>query len=272
MSDINKNTIFDLTIGALHDVKKSHELGELVKEQLIKDGGVTSTFQAFRCCDDGVFDIMETVVDALVSGCCFDNDYFNEFAELHNHSEFSCNDESVLYTSVFCGNYWDTNNQYIDAGSKFCLPVEWFFTRPYTNVDKFVLGHMTFDEVLSSIRNDICKSVNDRVSMCLQKASERLQADMDGCTADDFKKFIMAFKDSAGCDFVDIASTKDGVDKLIIKGQTKPIKINVCGDTRTVDITTSNENGEGGIDMLVQTKLGVGVVVPNVFANFKLLQ
>lgn len=284
MSDIDRGMVFDLTSKAMHDTQNAHELGLLVKEHLVKDGNVTSAYQAFRRCDDEVFDIMETVVDALISGCCFDTDYFNEYAEFkfaepHNCSEFSCNDESVLYTSVFCGNYWDTNSKHIDADSKFCLPMEWFFTRPYANIDKFVLGHMTFDEVLFAIKNDICKSVNDRVHRCLQKAFETLldESNVKECSDDDFNRFYEAIKNSAGCDFVSIASTKDGVDRLVMNGGTKPIKINVCGDTRTcmrgdTRINTNDEDDEDSVELLLQTKLGVGVVVPNYCDGFRLVR
>lgn len=284
MSDIDRGMVFDLTAKAMYDTQNAHELGLLVKEQLIKNGNVTSTYQAFRCCDDGVFDIMETVVDALISECCFDTDYFNEFAELqfaehHNCSEFSCNDESVLYTSVFCGNHWDTNSQHIDAGSAFRLPSEWFCVRLYEKIDEFVLGHMTFDEVLFAIKNDICKSVNDRVHRCIQKAFETLldESNVKECIDDDFNRFYGAIKNSAGCDFVNIASTKDGVDRLVMKGGTKPIKINVYSYTRTcmrgdTRIIINNEDAEDDIDLLLQTKLGVGVVIPNYCEVFRLVR
>lgn len=274
MSDIDRSMVFDLTTKAMYDAQKAHELGLLVKEQLVKDNEVTSVYQAFRRCEDGVFDIMETVVDAIISTWRFDEEYYNEFIERCIGDDFLCDDESVLCTAVFCGNHWNTNSQHINAGSAFRLPAEWIFTRPYNNVNKFILGHIPFDEVLSSIKEDIRKAVNDRVSMCIQNLFEtqHIEFNMEGYTRDDFDRFCSQIKHSIGCDYVDIASTKDGVDKLVIKGGTKPIKIHVYDDTRTVDIITSNENGEGGIDLFVQTKLGVGVVVPNVFAHFKLLQ
>lgn len=279
MSNIDRSMVFDLTEKAMYDTQKAHELGLLVKEQLVKDNKTTSVYQAFRRCEDNVFDIMETVVDAIVSKWRFDEDYYNEFVERRICDDFLCEDESVLCTSVFCGNHWDTNSQYINAGSAFRLPAEWIFTRPYNNVNKFILGHIPFDEVLSSIKEDIRKAVNDRVSMCIQNLFEtqHIEFNMEGYTHNDFDGFCAHIKRSIGCDYVDIASTKDGTDKLIIKGGTKPIKIYVYGDTRTcmrgdTRIIANDEDDEDGIEMLVQTKLGVGVLTPNGFAHFRFLQ
>ena len=52
---------------------------------------------------------------------------------------------------------------------------------------------------------------------------------------------------------------------FIFGGDTKPIKLEIVGDTRTMDKTESTANNDMSIELQVQTKVGMGLVLPEYF-------
>lgn len=56
---------------------------------------------------------------------------------------------------------------------------------------------------------------------------------------------------------------------FILGGDTKPIKLEFFGDTRTKSDTTGQENNDQTIDAQIQTKFGIGMVLPAAFGVFK---
>lgn len=58
-------------------------------------------------------------------------------------------------------------------------------------------------------------------------------------------------------------------DVFVMGGDVKPIKLEIIGDTRTTDFdTTGRGNNDMSMDMQVQTKLGMGIVLPPYFGKY----
>ena len=55
---------------------------------------------------------------------------------------------------------------------------------------------------------------------------------------------------------------------FIMGGDTKPIKLEFIGDTRTISDTTGTKNNDMTIDLQVQTQLGMALVLPAAFGIF----
>lgn len=62
----------------------------------------------------------------------------------------------------------------------------------------------------------------------------------------------------------------DDTKLFIMGGDVKPIKLEIIGDTRTKMDTEGKENADQTVDMQVQTKLGMGLVLPEYFGVFTL--
>lgn len=60
----------------------------------------------------------------------------------------------------------------------------------------------------------------------------------------------------------------DDTKLFIIGGDTKPIKVEFFGDSRTDFSTDGNKNNDQSVDLQVQTKLGIGLVVPSACGIF----
>lgn len=57
-------------------------------------------------------------------------------------------------------------------------------------------------------------------------------------------------------------------DIFILGGDVKPIKLELIGDTRTLDHLDGKGNNDMSVDMQVQTKMGMGMVLPSAFGRF----
>ena len=57
-------------------------------------------------------------------------------------------------------------------------------------------------------------------------------------------------------------------DVFILGGDTKPIKLEIFGDTRTKSSTDGQANNDMSIDAQIQTKFGLGLILPNAFGKF----
>lgn len=57
-------------------------------------------------------------------------------------------------------------------------------------------------------------------------------------------------------------------DVFIMGGDVKPIKLELIGDTRTNDHLDGKGNNDQSIDMQVQTKMGMGLLLPSYFGKF----
>ena len=57
-------------------------------------------------------------------------------------------------------------------------------------------------------------------------------------------------------------------DVFIMGGDVKPIKLELIGDTRTLDSLDGKGHNDMSIDMQVQTKMGMGLLLPSYFGKF----
>jgi hypothetical protein len=57
-------------------------------------------------------------------------------------------------------------------------------------------------------------------------------------------------------------------DVFILGGDTKPIKLEIFGDTRTKSNTDGQENNDMSIDAQIQVKLGIGLICGQAFGKF----
>ena len=57
-------------------------------------------------------------------------------------------------------------------------------------------------------------------------------------------------------------------DVFIIGGDVKPIKLELIGDTRTLESTDGKGHNDMSVDMQVQTKMGMGLILPPYFGKF----
>lgn len=57
-------------------------------------------------------------------------------------------------------------------------------------------------------------------------------------------------------------------DVFIMGGDVKPIKLELIGDTRTMESTDGKGHNDMSVDMQVQTKMGMGLVLPPYFGKF----
>lgn len=57
-------------------------------------------------------------------------------------------------------------------------------------------------------------------------------------------------------------------DVFIMGGDVKPIKLELIGDTRTLESTDGKGHNDMSVDMQVQTKMGMGLILPPYFGKF----
>lgn len=57
-------------------------------------------------------------------------------------------------------------------------------------------------------------------------------------------------------------------DVFILGGDVKPIKVELIGDTRTIDTFDGKGHNDMSVDMQIQTKMGMGMLLPQYFGKF----
>jgi len=111
---------------------------------------------------------MENVLNTNLPTAWDDSPFYNQFVEVKNGklgetNEFYIEDNSILTTSRFSGNHWNTNRQKLQGKKGFSLSLEWVYIRVYDELERFLKGTITLPDMIAKLQKSFNADIDGRV-------------------------------------------------------------------------------------------------------------
>lgn len=141
---------------------------EAVRAAFTEILGGKLTYQSWRRHKIDVFEIMEEVLNVNLPNAWNESPFYSELVETKNFllgqkNEFSVPDDAVLVAARFSGNHWNIDRQKLGGSRTFSLETEWFGIRVYDDLDRFLKGYITVEEMFQKMQEGINKAIDSRV-------------------------------------------------------------------------------------------------------------
>lgn len=126
------------------------------------------TWQNFRNHDNEIYTIMEDVLNTNIPMAWENSPFYNQLVEYKNgaigdKNEFICEDNSILVASRFSGNHWNTDRQKIQGKKAFSIDTEWIVIRVYDELERFLKGTVTLQELVSKLQKSFNADIDSRI-------------------------------------------------------------------------------------------------------------
>ena len=126
------------------------------------------TWQGFRNHKNEIYTIMENVLSVNLPLGWEDSSFYKQFVDVKNGAlgdtnEFIVEDNSILVTSRFSGNHWDTDRQKLQGNKSFSVSTEWIYIRVYDDLERFLKGTVTLTEMLNQLQKSFQNEIDSRI-------------------------------------------------------------------------------------------------------------
>lgn len=103
-----------------------------------------------------IFEVIEDVVDDLLTTGWTNNEFFNDFVEVRNlalgdANSFVIKDRSVLTVGEFSGDHWDIDRQKLGEDEEFRVKTSWVGLAVYEEFERIVTGRADWARLVRAI-------------------------------------------------------------------------------------------------------------------------
>ena len=141
-----------------------NHLRDLINNDML--GGKT-LYQAVRRNKVELYEIVEELVNVTINEDVLNSPFIDAFVEVKNRGLGDRTDfyaeGGLLVVATNAGNHWDTDRQLLDLGEVVNLPKEWIYIHVYEDLERFLLGIMTFDKMMDKVYKSLNKYIQDRL-------------------------------------------------------------------------------------------------------------
>ena len=141
-----------------------NHLRDLINNDML--GGKT-LYQAVRRNKVELYEIVEELVNVTINEDILNSPFIDAFVEVKNRGLGDRTDfyaeGGLLVVATNAGNHWDTDRQLLDLGEVVNLPKEWIYIHVYEDLERFLLGIMTFDKMMDKVYKSLNKYIQDRL-------------------------------------------------------------------------------------------------------------
>ena len=215
-----------------------------------------------------IFQVVEDIVDDMLTSGWQDNEFFDQFVEvknlaLHDVNEFETLDKTVLTVGKREGNHWDLDRQRLGIGETFRVPTYWVGLAVYEEFERVMTGRADWSKLVNKIYEAMDSYVRELVFNAVMSAGTQV---LPG--SDQFYK--TAALDAAAHDaFVsmieDVQAANRGAEVIIMGTKTALSKLKNLADVNWIakeDRTDMRNLGHVGV--FEGTRI---VELPQVFAK-----
>jgi len=179
------------------------------------------TYQSWRRHKIEIFEIMEEVLNVNLPNAWNESPFYNELVEMKNFllgqkNEFVIQDNSVLAVARISGNHWNIDRQKINGSRSFSLETEWFGIRVYDDLERFLKGYVTIDQMFAKMQEGLNKDIDSRVYSAFMGAGTYLPTEFNesGTFVKDTMLTLVDRVQTASGKAARIAGTKQGLAKM----------------------------------------------------------
>jgi len=126
-----------------------------------------------------VFEIMEEVLDVTINDAWKADPFYREFVDTRNlalgdKNDFVIADNSWVTVNTFAGNYWGTDREKLGGRRKLSLDTKWFAAHVYDDFERFRVGAITVEELLSAMTEAFVRHVDTMIAVAFNDAANNL--------------------------------------------------------------------------------------------------
>ena len=126
------------------------------------------TYQNFRNNKNSIYTIMENIITTNLPLAWENSPFYSQFVEIKNSNlgdsnEFVVEDNSLLYTARFSGNYWSIERQKLQGKKAFSVSCEWIGLRIYQDLERFLKGVDSLTEMMTKLQKSFQNEIDTRI-------------------------------------------------------------------------------------------------------------
>jgi hypothetical protein len=131
-----------------------------------------------------VFEILEEVLNVTIPSAWATSPFYKEYVETKNlalgdQNKFLVKDASWLSVNKFSGNTWDTDRERLISGKEFSIPTEWFYVRAFDDIERFITGAITIEELVRQIQEAFDRQTDTQIASAFNGANTKLPSDFN---------------------------------------------------------------------------------------------
>ena len=135
--------------------------------EILGDEGLTR--QSWRNHKNELFTVWEEVLKTELPEAWKGNPFYKRLCEVKNgaigdKNEFVIRDKSHLVAAKFSGRTWDVERQKIGRAKNMPIETEWSYIDCYEELDRFLKGYTTMEEMLREVREGFAIDMDNRIS------------------------------------------------------------------------------------------------------------
>ena len=194
-----------------------NHLRDLINNDML--GGKT-LYQAVRRNKVELYEIVEELVNVTINEDVLNSPFIDAFVEVKNRGLGDRTDfyaeGGLLVVATNAGNHWDTDRQLLDLGEVVNLPKEWIYIHVYEDLERFLLGIMTFDKMMDKVYKSLNKYIQDRLYAQFNAVANAVPAAFTGTgnTEEALGDVVDLVQAAGGYASMTIAGTKAALRKL----------------------------------------------------------
>lgn len=202
------------------------------------------TYKEFRRHKVEVFEIMEEVLDQLITDGFANNSFFDQFVEyrdlnLGDSQEFYIEDRSTLVVSRHSGGNWNIRRQRLDVGSTISVESESYAVAVYDYFKRFLAGRINWDALITKVAEGVTNEINSRIYTNFMSTMTYLPAEF---------KETGAFVEGTMMDIVEHVQASNNNSPVLIAGTRKALsKITGSVQSHLVSENMKNQVNQTGL-------------------------
>lgn len=172
----------------VYSAAKGQDVDAIIREELLGMTEIEGKFttndfhRAMRRNGYKVFEIIEEVLSETFLRGVEENEFFRQFAEIHNYAlgdtgEFVLNDDGVVVVSEVSNGNWDIYRQRVGAGASHRVQTKTYGAHMYADFFDFAMGRVTFQDFINKVAEGFETHLNNLVATSFGHAAEALPAE-----------------------------------------------------------------------------------------------
>lgn len=226
--------LIDYTSNTFQSGITKADADEMIREKFRLIMGVDSNSskkdirRAFQKNKDELFQIIEDVVDNMLTSGWESNPFFMDFVDIRNlalgdANEFESVDETVLSVGKLSGDNWDIDRQRLGLGEVTRIPTYWVGLGVYEEFERVMLGRADWSRLVNAIYTAMDNYVNEVVFEAVRDAGSKFfpansqfykTAALDAAAHDTFIEMVEDVQAANKGSEVVIMGTKSALAKL----------------------------------------------------------
>jgi hypothetical protein len=215
-----KKLMLDYKAGrSLGQFSKSQASEAIRKEMIELMGTDKPDFRTYRKHKPEIFQILEEVLDVLITDGILNSSFFEQFVEyrdlnLGDENLFYVEDKSMLTIAEVAGGHLNLRRQKLNIGDTFSVKTKWYGAKVYADFLRFISGRIDFEALVRKIDEAMRVQMAESIYSAFMASSQYLPSEFthtgsfDGTEMNNIVQHIQTANNNSG---VIVAGTRNAL-------------------------------------------------------------